>query len=82
MFVGSTSAVGAVLIKWNRHSTSPVAVFVTYAPDNNDAVTNNFTPLIWSIGNSDFQTRLRDDRSHAWGGEQPVRLYWQAIWER
>ena len=82
MFVGSTSANGAVLIKWGRHSTAPFAVFVTYAPNNNDSVTNNFTPLIWSVGDSDFQVRLRDDRSYAWGGAQPVRLYWLATWKR
>ena len=81
-FVGSTSVNGAVLIKWVRHSTAPAAVVVGYAPNNNDSVTNNFTPLIWSVGDSDFQARLRDDRSHAWGGAQPVRLYWQAIWKR
>lgn len=82
MFIGSTSANGAVLIKWGRHSTAPFAVFVTYAPNNNDSVTNNFTPLIWSVGDSDFQARLRDDRSYAWGGAQPVRLYWLATWKR
>ena len=82
MFIGSTSANGAVLIKWGRHSTAPFAVFVTYAPNNNDSVTNNFTPLIWSVGDSDFQVRLRDDRSYAWGGAQPVRLYWLATWKR
>lgn len=82
MFIGSTSANGAVLIKWGRHSTAPFAVFVTYAPNNNDSVTNNFTPLIWSVGDSDFQVRLRDDRSHAWGGAQPVRLYWLATWKQ
>ena len=82
MFIGPTSANGAVSIKWGRHSTAPFAVFVTYAPDNNDSVTNNFTPLIWSVGDSDFQARLRDDRSHAWGGAQPVRLYWLATWKR
>lgn len=82
MFIGSTSANGAVLIKWGRHSTAPFAVFVTYAPNNNDSVTNNFTPLIWSVGDSDFQVRLRDDRSHAWGGAQPVRLHWLATWKR
>ena len=82
MFIGSTSANGAVLIKWGRHSTAPFAVFVTYAPNNNDSVTNNFTPLIWSVGDSDFQVRLRDDRSPAWGRAQPVRLYWLATWKR
>lgn len=82
MFIGSTSVNGAVLIKWGRHSTAPSAVFVTYAPNNNDSVTNNFTPLIWSVGDSDFQVRLRDDRSYAWGGAQPVRLYWLATWKR
>lgn len=82
MFIGSASANGAVLIKWGRHSTAPFAVFVTYAPNNNDSVTNNFTPLIWSVGDSDFQVRLRDDRSYAWGGAQPVRLYWLATWKR
>ena len=82
MFIGSTSGNGAVSIKWGRHSTAPFAVFVTYAPNNNDSVTNNFTPLIWSVGDSDFQVRLRDDRSHAWGGAQPVRLYWLATWKR
>lgn len=82
MFIGSTSVHGAVLIKWGRHSTAPFAVFVTYAPNNNDSVTNNFTPLIWSVGDSDFQVRLRDDRSYAWGGAQPVRLYWLATWKR
>ena len=82
MFIGSTSVNGAVSIKWGRHSTAPFAVFVTYAPNNNDSVTNNFTPLIWSVGDSDFQARLRDDRSHAWGGAQPVRLYWLATWNR
>ena len=82
MFIGSTSVNGAVLIKWGRHSTAPFAVFVTYAPNNNDSVTNNFTPLIWSVGDSDFQARLRDDRSYAWGGAQPVRLYWLATWKR
>ena len=82
MFIGSTSVNGSVLIKWGRHSTAPFAVFVTYAPNNIDSVTNNFTPLIWSVGDSDFQARLRDDRSHAWGGAQPVRLYWLATWKR
>ena len=82
MFVGSTSVNGAVSIEWGRHSTAPFAVFVTYAPNNNDSVTNNFTPLIWSVGDSVFQARLRDDRSHAWGGAQPARLYWLAIWNR
>ena len=82
MFIGSTSVNGAVSIKWGRHSTAPFAVFVTYAPNNNNSVTNNFTPLIWSVGDSDFQVRLRDDRSHAWGGAQPVRLYWLATWKR
>lgn len=82
MFIGSTSVNGAVLIKWGRHSTAPFAVFVTYAPNNNNSVTNNFTPLIWSVGDSDFQVRLRDDRSYAWGGAQPVRLYWLATWKR
>ena len=82
MFIGSTSVNGAVSIKWGRHSTAPFAVFVTYAPNNNDSVTNNFTPLIWSVGDSDFQVRLRDDRSYAWGGAQPVRLYWLATWKR
>lgn len=82
MFIGSTSVNGAVLIKWGRHSTAPFAVFVTYAPNNNDSVMNNFTPLIWSVGDSDFQVRLRDDRSYAWGGAQPVRLYWLATWKR
>lgn len=82
MFIGSTNVNGAVLIKWGRHSTAPFAVFVTYAPNNNDSVTNNFTPLIWSVGDSDFQVRLRDDRSYAWGGAQPVRLYWLATWKR
>ena len=82
MFIGSTSVNGAVLIKWGRHSTAPSAVFVTYAPNNNDSVTNNFTPLIWSVGDSVFQVRLRDDRSYAWGGAQPVRLYWLATWKR
>ena len=82
MFIGSTSVNGAVLIKWGKHSTAPFAVFVTYAPNNNDSVTNNFTPLIWSVGDSDFQVRLRDDRSYAWGGAQPVRLYWLATWKR
>jgi hypothetical protein len=82
MFIGSTSVNGAVSIKWGRHSTAPFAVFVTYAPNNNDSVTNNFTPLIWSVGDSDFQARLRDDRSHAWGRAQPVRLYWLATWKR
>lgn len=82
MFIGSTSVNGAVSIKWGRHSTAPFAVFVTYAPNNNDSVTNNFTPLIWSVGDSDFQARLRDDRSHAWGGAQPVQLYWLATWKR
>ena len=82
MVIGSTSVNGAVSIKWGRHSTAPFAVFVTYAPDNNDSVTNSFTPLIWSVGDSDFQARLRDDRSHAWGGAQPVRLYWLATWKR
>lgn len=82
MFIGSTSVNGAVLIKWGRHSTAPFAVFVTYAPNNNDSVTNNFTPLIWSVGDSDFQVRLRDDRRYAWGGAQPVRLYWLATWKR
>jgi len=82
MFIGSTSVNGAVLIKLGRHSTAPFAVFVTYAPNNNDSVTNNFTPLIWSVGDSDFQVRLRDDRSYAWGGAQPVRLYWLATWKR
>lgn len=82
MFIGSTSVNGAVSIKWGRHSTAPFTVFVTYAPNNNDSVTNNFTPLIWSVGDSDFQVRLRDDRSHAWGGAQPVRLYWLATWKR
>lgn len=81
MFIGSTSVNGAVSIKWGRHSTAPFAVFVTYAPNNNDSVTNNFTPLIWSVGDSDFQVRLRDDRSYAWGGAQPVRLYWLATWK-
>lgn len=46
MFIGSTSVNGAVSIKWGRHSTAPFAVFVTYAPNNNDSVTNNFTPLM------------------------------------
>ena len=82
MFIGSTSVNGAVSIKWGRHSTAPFAVFVTYAPNNNDSVMNSFTPLIWSVGDSDFQARLRDDRSHAWGGAQPVRLYWLATWKR
>lgn len=82
MFIGSTSVNGAVSIKWGRHSTAPFAVFVAYAPNNNDSVTNNFTPLIWSVGDSDFQARLRDDRSHAWCGAQPVRLYWLATWKR
>lgn len=82
MFIGSTSVNGAVSIKWGRHSTAPFAVFVTYAPNSNDSVTNSFTPLIWSVGDSDFQARLRDDRSHAWGGAQPVRLYWLATWKR
>lgn len=82
MFIGSTSVNGAALIKWGRHSTAPFAVFVTYAPNNNDSVTNNFTPLIWSVGDSDFQVRLRNDRSYAWGGAQPVRLYWLATWKR
>ena len=82
MFIGSTSVNGAVSIKWGRHSTAPFAVFVTYAPNNNDSVTNSFTPLIWSVGDSVFQARLRDDRSHAWGGAQPARLYWLAIWNR
>ena len=82
MFIGSTSVNGAVLIKWGRHSTAPFAVFVNYAPNNNDSVTNNFTPLIWAVGDSDFQVRLRDDRSYAWGGAQPVRLYWLATWKR
>ena len=81
MFIGSTSVNGAVSIKWGRHSTAPFAVFVTYAPNNNDSVTNSFTPLIWSVGDSDFQARLRDDRSHAWSGAQPVRLYWLATWK-
>ena len=82
MFIGSTSVNGAVSIKWGRHSTAPFAVFVTYAPNNNDSVTNNFTPLVWSVGDSDFQVRLRDDRSYAWSGAQPVRLYWLATWKR
>ena len=82
MFIGSTNVNGAVLIEWGRHSTAPFAVFVTYAPNNNDSVTNNFTPLIWSVGDSDFQVRLRDDRSYAWGGAQPVRLYWLATWKQ
>ena len=82
MFIGSTNVNGAVLIEWGRHSTAPFAVFVTYAPDNSDSVTNNFTPLIWSVGDSDFQVRLRDDRSYAWGGAQPVRLYWLATWKQ
>ena len=60
MFIGSTSVNGAVSIKWGRHSTAPFAVFVTYAPNNNDSVTNSFTPLIWSVGDSDFQARLRE----------------------
>lgn len=82
MFIGSTNVNGAVLIKLGRHSTAPFAVFVTYAPNNDDSVTNNFTPLIWSVGDSDFQVRLRDDRNYAWGGAQPVRLYWLATWKR
>lgn len=82
MFIGSTSVNGIALIKWGRHSTAPFAVFVNYAPGNNELVTNNFTPLIWSVGDSDFQVRLRDDRSHAWGDAQPARLYWLATWKQ
>lgn len=77
---GSTSAAGAILVAFSHHSTSPRAVFVGYNPNAVESVRLNFTPVIWAVGDTDFQVRLRDDRNQSWTGIQPVSLYWIAIW--
>lgn len=77
---GSTSAAGAILVAFSHHSTSPRAVFVGYNPITVESVRLNFTPVIWAVGDTDFQVRLRDERNQSWTGIQPVSLYWIAIW--
>lgn len=76
----STSVNGAISVKWARHSTQPKTVFVEYDPVTLESVRLNFTPLLWSVGDTDFQIRLRDDRTQSWAGVQPVSVCWLAIW--
>lgn len=78
-YVGSSNNNGAIAIPFERaHATAPRTILLTQSRVV-DAVDLNFTPMVWSRTNDNFQIRLKN-RNATWAGVQPFECSWMAIW--
>lgn len=60
------------------HSKPPKSILITQL-HSVDSVDLNFTPVVWSFTEKNFQVRIKT-RNESWGGQQPFNFFWQAIW--
>lgn len=60
------------------HSKPPESILITQL-HSVDSVDLNFTPVVWSFTEKNFQVRIKT-RNESWGGKQPFNFFWQAIW--
>lgn len=75
----STDVNGAVMVTFQRtHSKPPESILITQL-HSVDSVDLNFTPVVWSFTEKNFQVRIKM-RNESWGGQQPFNFFWQAIW--
>lgn len=75
----STDVNGAVMVTFQRtHSKPPESILITQL-HSADIVDLNFTPVVWSFTEKNFQVRIKT-RNESWGGQQPFNFFWQAIW--
>lgn len=75
----STDVNGAVMVTFKRtHSKPPESILITQL-HSVDSVDLNFTPVVWSFTEKNFQVRIKT-RNESWGGQQPFNFFWQAIW--
>ena len=75
----STDVNGAVMVTFQRtHSKPPESILITQL-HSVDSVDLNFTPVVWSFTEKNFQVRIKT-RNESWGGQQPFNFFWQAIW--
>lgn len=75
----STDVNGAVMVTFQRtHSKPPESILITQL-HSVDRVDLNFTPIVWSFTEKNFQVRTKT-RNESWGGQQPFNFFWQAIW--
>lgn len=75
----STDVNGAVMVTFQRtHSKPPESILITQL-HSVDIVDLNFTPVVWSFTEKNFQVRIKT-RNESWGGQQPFNFFWQAIW--
>lgn len=75
----STDVNGAVMVTFQRtHSKPPESILITQL-HSVDSVDLNFTPVVWSFTEKNFQVRVKT-RNESWGGQQPFNFFWQAIW--
>lgn len=75
----STDVNGAVMVTFQRtHSKPPESILITQL-HSVDSVDLNFTPVVWSFTEKNFQVRIKT-RNESWGSQQPFNFFWQAIW--
>lgn len=77
-----TSQLGAASVRFAKHKTKPKAVLVTRVRNNTDGDDRAriFNPIVWDIGDTEFQVRFWRLDTHNWAGSWPLTFSYLAIW--
>ncbi len=77
-----TSQLGAASVRFAKHKTKPKAVLVTRVRNNQDGDDRAriFNPIVWDIGDTEFQVRFWRLDTHNWAESWPLTFSYLAIW--
>lgn len=77
-----TSQLGAASVRFAKHKTKPKAVLVTRVRNNTDGDDRAriFNPIVWDIGDTEFQVRFWRLDTHNWAESWPLTFSYLAIW--
>lgn len=77
-----TSQLGAASVRFAKHKTKPKAVLVTRVRNNTDGDDRAriFNPIVWNIGDTEFQVRFWRLDTHNWAESWPLTFSYLAIW--
>lgn len=77
-----TTQLGAASVRFAKHQTKPKAVLVTRVRNNQDGDDRAriFNPIVWDIGDTEFQVRFWRLDTHNWAESWPLTFSYLAIW--
>lgn len=77
-----TSQLGAASVRFAKHKTKPKAVLVTRVRNSTDGDDRAriFNPIVWEIGDTEFQVRFWRLDTHNWAESWPLTFSYLAIW--